>query len=76
MIDQSITRRGRPCWYRNPGVGMNAINDAILIESGIYQLLRRHFKSKPYYMQCVELFHDVSTCLCLRSIEILFIYKG
>lgn len=60
MMDQSITRRGRPCWYRNPGVGMNAINDAILIESGIYQLLRRHFRDKPYYLKCIELFNDVS----------------
>ncbi|XP_075215680.1 farnesyl pyrophosphate synthase-like [Lycorma delicatula] len=60
MIDQSVTRRGRPCWFRNAGVGLNAINDAVLIESGVFQLLRRHFRNKPYYMKCVELFHDIN----------------
>ncbi|XP_039275971.1 farnesyl pyrophosphate synthase [Nilaparvata lugens] len=59
IIDQATTRRGRPCWYRNPGVGLTAINDALLIESGIYQLLRRHFRTKPYYVDIIELFHDV-----------------
>ncbi|RZF44697.1 hypothetical protein LSTR_LSTR000649 [Laodelphax striatellus] len=60
IIDQATTRRGRPCWYRNPGVGLTAINDALLIESGIYQLLRRHFRNKPYYVDLIELFHDVA----------------
>ncbi|RZF38880.1 hypothetical protein LSTR_LSTR017631 [Laodelphax striatellus] len=58
--DESSTRRGRPCWYKIPGVGLKAINDGNLLESGVFQLLRRHFKSRPYYIDIVELFHDVS----------------
>jgi len=60
MIDKSETRRGRPCWYRNPEVGLSAANDGIFIESGIYQLLRKHFSTKPYYMHALDMFHDVT----------------
>ncbi|XP_054277553.1 farnesyl pyrophosphate synthase-like [Macrosteles quadrilineatus] len=60
MIDNAETRRGRPCWYRNPDVGYSAANDGIFIESGVYQLLRKHFSNKPYYMQALDMFHDVT----------------
>lgn len=60
VMDNATTRRGRPCWYRNEHIGLSAINDGILIEQGIYQLLRKYFASKPYYIQLVHLFHDVS----------------
>lgn len=60
IMDTSITRRGKPCWYRKEGVGMIAINDAFLLESGIYVLLRRFFRSHPAYIDLVELFHETS----------------
>ena len=60
IMDSSITRRGKPCWYRQEGVGMVAINDAFLLESAIYQLLRKHFKKHPDYVEMLELFHEVS----------------
>lgn len=59
VMDGSETRRGRPCWYRKNNLGVAAINDGILLESGIYQLLRKHFRDKPYYVDIMELFHDV-----------------
>ena len=59
-MDSSITRRGRPCWYRQPGVGTTAINDALLLEGAIYRLLRTHFKGTPYYAELLDIFHDVS----------------
>ncbi|KAJ3493032.1 hypothetical protein NMY22_g20264 [Coprinellus aureogranulatus] len=40
MMDASITRRGQPCWYRQPKVGMLAINDSFLLEGAIYFLLK------------------------------------
>lgn len=60
IMDNSQTRRGRPCWYRQNELGLAAINDGILLESGIYQLLRKYFRDQPYYRQVVEIFHDVT----------------
>ncbi|KAI0043059.1 farnesyl-diphosphate synthase [Auriscalpium vulgare] len=60
MMDSSITRRGHPCWYRVPDVGLIAVNDSFLLEGAIYQMLRRRFKREPYYVDLLELFHDVS----------------
>ncbi|KAI3336086.1 terpenoid synthase [Ustulina deusta] len=60
IMDSSITRRGKPCWYRHEGVGMVAINDAFMLESAIYTLLKKHFRSHPSYIDMVELFHEVT----------------
>ncbi|KAF7330873.1 Fructose-bisphosphate aldolase [Mycena venus] len=60
IMDTSITRRGQPCWYRAPGIGMIAINDAIMLEGAIYFLLKKHFRSSPYYVDLLELFHDTT----------------
>ena len=60
IMDSSITRRGQPCWYRQPNVGMIAINDAFLLESGIYLLLKKYFRSHPSYVDLIELFHEVT----------------
>lgn len=59
IMDNAITRRGRPCWYRHNDIGLMAVNDGILLEQAIYQLLKKHFKDKPYYTHIVELFYDV-----------------
>jgi farnesyl diphosphate synthase len=29
-MDANITRRVQPCWYRVDGVGMMAVNDALI----------------------------------------------
>jgi farnesyl diphosphate synthase len=60
MMDSSITRRGQPCWYRHPGVGLIAINDAFMLESGIYVILKKHFRSHPAYVDFLELFHETT----------------
>lgn len=60
IMDSSITRRGEPCWYRQPTVGMIAINDAFMLEASIYSLLKRHFRSHPAYVDLIELFHEVT----------------
>ncbi|KAG9234697.1 farnesyl diphosphate synthase [Amylocarpus encephaloides] len=60
IMDSSITRRGAPCWYRQPHVGMVAINDAFMLESAIYTLLKKYFRSHPSYIELVELFHEVT----------------
>jgi len=60
MMDQSITRRGQPCWYRVEGVNNIAINDAFMLEAAIYFLLKKHFRKQPYYVGLIELFHDTT----------------
>jgi len=60
MMDQSITRRGQPCWYKVPAVGNIAINDAFMLEGAIYFLLKKHFRREAYYVDLLELFHDVT----------------
>ncbi|KAF3056331.1 Farnesyl pyrophosphate synthase [Daldinia childiae] len=60
IMDSSITRRGKPCWYRQEGVGMIAINDSFILESAIYTLLKKHFRTHPSYIDMVELFHEVA----------------
>lgn len=59
-MDSSKTRRGQPCWYLMPKIGMIAINDAFMIESSIYLLLRKYFRQEKYYLDVIELFHDVT----------------
>lgn len=60
IMDTSITRRGKPCWYRQDGVGMIAINDAFMLEAAIYTLLKKYFRSHPAYVDLIELFHETS----------------
>lgn len=60
IMDESITRRGQPCWYRVEGVGMNAVNDGILLEMAIYRVLRKHLREHPMYLELLELFLEVT----------------
>lgn len=60
IMDASKTRRGQPCWYLMPGVGNIAINDAFMVESAIYFLLKKHFRQESCYVDLIELFHDVT----------------
>jgi len=61
IMDASITRRGSPCWYKQPHVTQdNGINDALFLENLIYKSLRRHFRSHPAYVTILELFIDTT----------------
>ncbi|GAB7351106.1 hypothetical protein MBLNU459_g1571t1 [Dothideomycetes sp. NU459] len=60
IMDSSKTRRGSPCWYLMPKVGMIAINDAFMLESSIYLLLKKYFKQEKNYVDLIELFHEVT----------------
>ncbi|KAK4964860.1 Farnesyl pyrophosphate synthetase [Elasticomyces elasticus] len=60
IMDSSKTRRGSPCWYLMPKVGMIAINDAFLLESAIYVLLKKYFRQEKCYVDLLELFHEVT----------------
>lgn len=56
IMDSSLTRRGQTCWYLKPGIGLDAINDAFLLESSIYRLLKLYCREQPYYLDLIELF--------------------
>ncbi|KAI0259588.1 farnesyl diphosphate synthase [Gloeopeniophorella convolvens] len=60
IMDSSVTRRGQPCWYKLKDVGLMAINDALILEGAIYQMIRKHFRSEPYYVDLLDLMHEVS----------------
>ncbi|KAI0920000.1 hypothetical protein AcV5_001929 [Taiwanofungus camphoratus] len=60
MMDQSVTRRGQPCYFRLESVNHLAINDSFMLEAAIYHLLKTHFRSEPYYVHLLELFHETT----------------
>ncbi|XP_053224548.1 farnesyl pyrophosphate synthase isoform X1 [Podarcis raffonei] len=60
IMDYSETRRGHPCWYKKEEIGLDAVNDAFLLESLIYRLLKRYCRGQPYYLNLLELFLQTS----------------
>ncbi|KAF7715296.1 Polyprenyl synthetase [Penicillium ucsense] len=60
IMDASEYRRGRPCWYRQEGIGLSAVNDACLIKSSIMVLLTHYFHDHPSRNKLEALFHEAS----------------
>ncbi|CAJ0954799.1 unnamed protein product [Ranitomeya imitator] len=60
IMDNSVTRRGQPCWYRRAGIGLDAINDSFLLEASIYRVLKKYCRRQPYYLSLLELFLETS----------------
>lgn len=61
IMDASPTRRGAPCWYRLAHIGMISINDAFLLQSQMFRLLKRYFGADAaLYAQLLELFIDTT----------------
>ncbi|KAK5972030.1 hypothetical protein GCK32_006034 [Trichostrongylus colubriformis] len=40
IMDEAETRRGKPCWYKEPHIGLGAINDALLLDTFIEEIIR------------------------------------
>jgi len=60
MMDSSLTRRGRPCWYKVEGVGHVALNDAFLIEMLSFKCVKRHFGDRPEYAALLDLLMETT----------------
>jgi farnesyl diphosphate synthase len=58
-MDASITRRGQPCWYRVESIGLMGVNDAFLLEGAIFQMIREHLWKDPFYVELLDLMHEV-----------------
>nr|XP_049701251.1 uncharacterized protein LOC110370582 [Helicoverpa armigera] len=58
IMDRSTTRRGMPCWYRMPNVGLGALNDSILIHCAIMETLQTYFGNTEHYVDVVRLFNE------------------
>jgi farnesyl diphosphate synthase len=56
LMDDSLARRGKPCWYLVNGIGKKAINDCLLLQSIMHLLLREHFGREKYYPKLVNEF--------------------
>ncbi|KAE8154668.1 isoprenoid synthase domain-containing protein [Aspergillus avenaceus] len=59
IMDGSELRRGKPCWYKVADVRMAAVNDACLLKSCIFVILKQRFHGHPAYIDMLELFQDV-----------------
>jgi len=60
IMDRSITRRGKPCWYRVEEVQFDAVNDAFILESCLYFLLKKFCRHESWYLTVLEMYHDVA----------------
>ena len=69
IMDGSETRRGHKCWYKVDGIGLSAVNDSMMIENGIYHLLKKYFGDKEYYNDIVELFHEVTFITTIGQLQ-------
>lgn len=58
MIDKSLTRRGQPCWYVRPDVGSLAVNDASMLKSDAFVVLKKFFRNHASYLDMLELLHE------------------
>jgi farnesyl diphosphate synthase len=41
-----------------------AVNDAFLPEGAIFQMIRKHFHKDPYYVDLLDLMHEVHLHQC------------
>lgn len=56
LMDHSLTRRGKPCWYLTVKEKEWAVNDAFYLFSCTFTLLNKYF---PNHSKLQHLFHEV-----------------
>jgi farnesyl diphosphate synthase len=59
VVDNSETRRHQVCWHKKDNIGVSAMIDAVNLMYLPYELLRRHFKEKPCYLNLLETFQQI-----------------
>ncbi|CAD1473054.1 unnamed protein product, partial [Heterotrigona itama] len=58
--DGGKIRRNQPCWYLCNGIGLKAVNDSVMLEMCLYELLKKHFKTKECYLDVIEQFLSIT----------------
>lgn len=58
ILDHANMRRNQPAWHVK--IGLFAVNDILLIETCIYKLIQKYFKSKECYGDIMNTFLKVS----------------
>ncbi|XP_039311879.1 farnesyl pyrophosphate synthase isoform X2 [Solenopsis invicta] len=61
LQDQSLFRRGNPCWYRCDQIELAAITDALKLKHSIFYLIKKHCKGKECYVDLMETFEETSS---------------
>ena len=59
IMDDSLTRRGKPCWYRLDHVQKIAVNDALMVEMFVWKVGRLRLLSS--FSRSI---HTAVSCLC------------
>ncbi|XP_065901608.1 farnesyl pyrophosphate synthase-like [Dysidea avara] len=59
IMDHSLTRRGKPCWYKQKHINLLAVIDSLWLEGSIFNLLKKNFHHQPCYADLLDLFHSV-----------------
>uniref|UniRef100_A0A1B0CJV3 Polyprenyl synthetase n=1 Tax=Lutzomyia longipalpis TaxID=7200 RepID=A0A1B0CJV3_LUTLO len=71
IVDRSETRRNQPCWHNVDGIGLSAINDALLLETSALYILKKHFGKLDCFLQLLDIFHDLSfSCHLGQQVEV------
>jgi hypothetical protein len=58
IMDNSQMRRGQPCWYKQEGIGLNAVNDGWILLSGVYRMLDLFCGDQPYYQRALRILRE------------------
>ncbi|KAL2945038.1 Farnesyl pyrophosphate synthase 1 [Bienertia sinuspersici] len=59
MFDKPHTRRDHILWFRDPKVHMFAAQDGVILRQRIQRVLRMYFREKNYYVDLLDLIHEV-----------------
>lgn len=60
VMDKSLTRRGQPCWYQQPSIQFDAVNDSLILEAFIFVLLKKYFSDQPtLHLTLIQLYQKI-----------------
>jgi farnesyl diphosphate synthase len=77
IMDNAHTRRGQPCWFRLPKVGIIAANDGLILRNHIPRILKKYFRQKPFYVDLIDLFNEVEfQTACGQMIDLITTHVG